>query len=349
MSLDNAANFCRGSVSAVGNITATTITYTLAGPSAFPTPDANLYNPDVGYNVTIWLSGTYSSPDIDPNAAVFRVTSLTSTVLTGYWTEGTAQPTAAGTYTVIFGPTEKLREDLWVVDYALPYELLVVQANDFEAPPNEAIAYAQAAGLYFGGTGATRAVDSSIVESAWKISIPATSNDFGYVGRNNNAWDSGYQLNSSIRLAHRLKGKVNMSMGTNTNAVTVFGFVSNNNNPSLAGAGFRASSTNNSYDIFFRIDSAVSTTQLQCVCRNGTAETVINLTPSGGLNQYLILEIVATTAGATFYVNGVNEGTITTNVPTGQNMGWILDIGNTAAVTEACSIEWVKMVRPRGS
>lgn len=45
MSLDVAANFCRGSVAAIADITATAITYSLAGPTVSGVQAITLSNP----------------------------------------------------------------------------------------------------------------------------------------------------------------------------------------------------------------------------------------------------------------------------------------------------------------
>ncbi len=344
--LDNAANFVRGSVSAVTNITATTITYTLAGPTAFPTPAAGNYNPDVGYNCTVWLSGTYNSPDLDPNAAIFRVTSLTSTVLTGYWTEGTLQPTAAGTYSVIMGPTQKYRDDSASPAYQSPWEVIYDQAYHFNAPPAQAQGYTNADGIWFGGSGVTVTGGTLQGSSSWVNTTAATANDYRiYGGFANGGFDTGQVLSATY--PHKLRCLVNPSSGANTNMVFVAGFVSAEQQPAASGAGYRSTSTSAVSFIAFRVDDVnAGTTTLQCVTRVGTTETVVNLTPSGGLNQLFYLEIIANPSQAQFYVNGVLEATITTNIPT-IAIGWLIGAATAGATAEVFEIDYFKMSRPK--
>ena len=344
MSLDIAANFVRGSVSAVGNITATTITYTLAGPTAFPTPDALFYNPDVGVNVTVWQSGSYNSPDLDPNAAIFRVTSQTSTVLTGYWTEGTAQPTAAGTYSVIMGATQKYRDDDAAGGYAIPNELFVTQECDFTAPGGQALGYTNATGLY--ALGAASLITNVAGESAWICSTGTTISTPIILGRYAGGFDNGQVLSANGgRFNHRVKFQLNPSSGGNTELIGVYGFVSSAASAPSASGGFRTTGTGTG--LFFRVDDVTAgTTILQCVNKVGTLETVVNLTPSGGLNQIFTLEIIANTTSVQFYVNGVLSATNTTNIPT-VALGWYTAAENLAGVAEGFTIYWMKMTRPR--
>ena len=342
MSIDIAGNFVRGSISAVANITATTITYALAGPTAFPTPDALYYNPDVGYNVVVWLGGTYNSPDLDPNAAIFRVTSQTSTVLTGYWTEGTAQPTATGMYSVILGPTQKFRDDDAAGTYNIPNELFVTQEEDFAMPGGQPQAFTNAAGLY---TTSTSNFTQVAGESAWKCSTGATISTQVGLGRLAGGFDNGQVLSANGgRFNHRVKFQLNPSSGGNTELIGVYGFTSTGVGPST-GSGFRT--TSNGTGLFFRVDDVTAgTTILQCVNKVGTLETVVNLTPSGGLNQIFTLEIIANTTSVLFYVNGVLSATNTTNIPT-VALGWITAAENLTGVAEGFSIYWMKMTRPR--
>ena len=343
MSIDIAANFVRGSISAVGNITATTITYALAGPTAFPTPDALYYNPDVGYNVVVWQSGSYNSPDLDPNAAIFRVTSQTSTVLTGYWTESTVQPTAAGTYSVIMGATQKYRDDDAAGGYAIPNELFVTQECDFTAPGGQAQGFTNATGLY--AYGANSLITNVVGESAWKCSTGTTISTPLALGRYAGGFDNGQVLSANGgRFNHRVKFQLNPSSGGNTELIGVYGFTSAATGLSAAG-GLRTTGTGTG--VFFRVDDVTAgTTILQCVNKVGTSETVVSLTPSGGLNQIFTLEIIANTTTVLFYVNGVLSATNTTNIPT-VALGWFTAAENLTAVAEGFTIYWMKMTRPR--
>ena len=342
MSIDIAGNFVRGSISAVGNITSTTVTYTLAGPTVFPTPDALFYNPDVGVNVTVWLSGTYNSPDLDPNAAIFRVTSQTSTVLTGYWTEGTVQPIAAGTYSVIMGATQKYRDDAAAGTYNIPNELFVTQEEDFAMPGGQAQGYTNAAGLYTTSVGHFTQVAG---ESAWEASTGTTVSTAVALGRYAGGWDNGQVLSANGgRFNHRVKFQINPSSGGNTELVGIYGFTNTDNDPSL-GAGFRTTGTGTG--LFFRVDDVTAgTTILQCVNKVSASETVVSLTPSGGLNQIFTLEIIANTTTVLFYVNGVLSATNTTNIPT-VALGWFTAAENLTGVAEGFTIYWMKMTRPR--
>src|SRR5487761_2051404 len=109
MALDISQNFCAGNVSAV---TATTVTFTSAGAVTFPATGP--------YNVTIWDSTDYPIPTIDPNASIFRVTSIASGVMTGTWQSpsdeynagATLSLIAGKTYSMILGPTAKLTTDI---------------------------------------------------------------------------------------------------------------------------------------------------------------------------------------------------------------------------------------------
>lgn len=348
MSLDIATNFCRGAVSAVANLAATTITYTLSGPASFPVPLAGLYAPDAGYDVTVWASGSYASPDLDPAAAIFRVTAVTSTVLTGYWSEGTAMPTAANTYTVVFGPTAKFRDSLWIPGYSDPSELMFVQNVTFWMGNN--LSDLNASGLGYQTIGA--AILASGPNHSTEASITfhsgttADGNVVLYSYNSSQNYAIGTPLPSAIQMAHRLKGRLNFSEGANTDAVSYFGLFTGGSGTIFMGAnGIQASSTGFCNLVGFRVDNTVSTTQIACVCRTGTSETTVNFTPAGGLNSFLDIELIATSSQVAFWSDGVNVANITTNIPTAA-LSFIVGCGTSSTNDEITELEWIKYVRP---
>lgn len=110
MALDQVQNFNMGSVTAT---TATTVSYSNTGSVPFPVTG----NP---YNIVIWNTTVAALPQLDPNVAIFRVTSATSSTFTGSWVDPSNEYASASTlslisgdvYTCILSLTAKMIEDL---------------------------------------------------------------------------------------------------------------------------------------------------------------------------------------------------------------------------------------------
>lgn len=91
------------------------------------------------------------------------------------------------------------------------------------------------------------------------------------------------------------------SDGTN-NFTTRYGFMD----------GFTGEPTNG---IYFRYNHATNSGNFQCVCREGGTETTINTSVGGHNGVAHELMFVGNGAGYEFFIDGVSQGSITTNVP----------------------------------
>ena len=71
------------------------------------------------------------------------------------------------------------------------------------------------------------------------------------------------------------------------------------------------------YYVGFRYTHSVNGGSWQCVCRANNIETVINTTASGNTNTAYQLEFLVNAAGTSvqFWINGIDRGSITTNIP----------------------------------
>ena len=323
--IDIASNFARGTVSA---ITATTVTYTKTGAQDFPNPTtlAGNYNPDVGYNVVIWDSTDYASPDLDPNVMIFRVTSWVSGTMTGYWVgqnealvaQSTPSLISGKTYTAIFGPTAKFATDLLYTN-STTFVRIFSDMHDQNVGP-----------FYLEQNGGTRSTaDGNYFEGAIALEV-AGSSDSLYIADGNifNVVMNGSVSFSSSPLIIRARINPWSYQGTADNAdfQAFVGIMQ-----SIGGGGVPSTTNTNTniYAIGFLIDPTGGDTNplnIHCVTENGSSSARTSVDSGVAFGQtgpiplsptvFVNLEAWITSSVVYFWINGSLVATITTNIYT---------------------------------
>jgi len=101
--------------------------------------------------------------------------------------------------------------------------------------------------------------------------------------------------------------------------------------------------------VFFRHCDNVNSDQWQCVSQRSAAETVVNTTIAANTNENTFRIVInAAATSITFYINGVAQTAITTNINTSDNFVPMVSIKKSVGTTaRQVSVDYIKMTTTR--
>lgn len=369
--LDTAVNFARGTVNTATGITATTVPYTKTGAQDFPSPSGSP-NPDIGYNVVIWDSTDYASPDLDPNVMIFRVTSWVSGTLTGYWVgqneaivaQATPSLIAGKTYTIIMGPTAKLVTDLNFRSRIDP--TLVRIYDDFTFGTSNFGGGLIGPG-HEGGTPSSSNLGYGNGVASWGGSNTGDGWYYGPPGYGTYSGDQ-YGLGNGPFIMRARVIPFATQATADASGIQFFCGVWN----SVAGNGLPFSGNANSgvYAVGFICDTSSTDTNplnVQCVVEDGTTasrvvhDTGVAYANSGpvpilasGANptsaDWIFLELLVINGTAYFFVNGnlvYSTSSLPSGYPYGLQPSWNFNIINASSVSTSMYMDYFDFIYPR--
>jgi len=339
MALDPIVNFGKVTAS-TGYISTDTVIVLNSGDGAKLPATSTIPNPDFGYNMVWWNWTDFGDPSDDPNVEIIRVTARstdTLTIVRGQ--EGTTAQdhnTAGKTYKLALTFTKLMKDQIENNFYETPYETSFLTFKDFSGSRLED-------SFYQSGDGAIMPTGDNSSTADFSTGNFYTSYVNLYVSNvlaGPNGLDLGQALSATI--PHRFK-----AYATPTKTGTPLTQKTLTIGMNILDANVILNFFN--HGCFFRVDSTSSGVNIFAVTKNGGGDFNEQTTDTGIADTAGVghtFEIIATSAQALFYIDGVLVATHTTHLPT-RTITAFLTIGSKDANVKVMQVQWLKFSRPR--